>query len=47
MGAEPGVPPEVDLAVSRLERGTEGGDEGKVGAARQGAMRADIRDEIR
>lgn len=35
-GAEPGVPPEVDLAVSRLERGDEGeggkergGNEGK------------------
>lgn len=47
VGAEPGVPPEVDLAVSRLERGIEGVDEGKVGVVRKGAMRANIRDEIR
>lgn len=37
-GAEPGVPPEVDLAVSRLERGTQKGDEGK-GGDETGAMR--------
>lgn len=34
-GAEPGVPPEVDLAVSRLERGTQRGDEGKVGVRQE------------
>lgn len=30
-GAEPGVPPEVDLAVSRLERGIWGEMKGKMG----------------
>lgn len=36
-GAELGVPPEVDLAVSRLERGIWGGDEGEVGVREQRA----------
>lgn len=30
VGAEPGVPPEVDLAVSRLERGIWGEMKGTV-----------------
>lgn len=31
VGAEPGVPPEVDLAVSRLERGIWGEMKGTAG----------------